>query len=169
MAEQSKVTLKSYFNTGDVPSEDEFGDLIDSFPQASVTPTLEELSASYFLLDTIDVTFAYPVWLAPFACKITWAGVMEFSGVIPASDTDYWTVLLRRIRADAVATIATKTTKTTGGEAVAQRTYWGFDGVTFDTINQICQLGDAIDFRFEKTLAPNAWMTAILCIRYEPI
>ena len=94
---------------------------------------------------------------------------MEFSGAIPASDVNYWTVLLRRVRADAVVTIATKTTKTTGGEAVAQRTYWGFDGVTFDAANQILALGDAVDFRFEKTLAPNDWNTAILCIRYEPI
>ena len=30
MATQSRTTLKSYFNTGDRPTEGQFGDLIDS-------------------------------------------------------------------------------------------------------------------------------------------
>ena len=30
MAQQSKTTLKTYFNTGDKPTEAEFGELIDS-------------------------------------------------------------------------------------------------------------------------------------------
>lgn len=32
MAEQSRTTLKGYFNTGDTPSEANFADLIDSVP-----------------------------------------------------------------------------------------------------------------------------------------
>lgn len=32
MSEQSKTTLKTYFNTGDVPTEAQFQDFIDSYP-----------------------------------------------------------------------------------------------------------------------------------------
>lgn len=142
--------------------------LYDVFPLKTQTPTNEELTASYFINSAISASLAFGVWIAPFNCKITWAGIMHMSGAIAASDTDYWTVLLRRLRADTPATIASKTTKTTGGEAVAQRTYWGFDGASFDAGNQVLALGDAVDFRFEKTLSPSNWNSPLLCLRYEP-
>jgi hypothetical protein len=56
MSEQTRSTLKSYFETGDNPTESNFSDLIDSFPLVSETVTQAEyveagsLSGSYALL-----------------------------------------------------------------------------------------------------------------------
>ena len=60
MTAQSKTTLKGYFNTGDIPTEAQFANLIDSFPQGDVTPTLEELTASSFVFAAISSTITYP-------------------------------------------------------------------------------------------------------------
>ena len=169
MAEQSKAILKGYFNTGDVPSEAQFEDLIDSFPQVGVTPTLEELTASTYYYADIAISTAVGLWIAPFPCKIVWFGMIVMSGNVVASDITYWTVQLRRIRNDATALIATKTTKATGGEGIAQRTYWSMDGVTFDAANQILALGDAVDVRYVINGGVAAVSTPLFCIRYEPI
>jgi hypothetical protein len=38
MAIQSKVTLKSYFETGDIPTQEQYVDLIDSFMMMNALP-----------------------------------------------------------------------------------------------------------------------------------
>ena len=56
MAKQSRTTLKTYFNRGDKPTEDQFSDTIDSFLNLSVTGT-EALTGS-LTLNTVSQSFS---------------------------------------------------------------------------------------------------------------
>lgn len=109
------------------------------------------------------------VFVAPFACKVVAASVVMTQGSIAASDTNYYTVTIRRWRADASVNVASKTTKVTGGEAITQRQDWNFDAVTFDATNQVLQKGDSIDFAFLVTGTPPSLAKPFCQIRYEPV
>jgi hypothetical protein len=50
MSKQNRTTLKSYFETGDIPTQAQFADLIDSFPNLS--------EKEYGVLQKITVSFA---------------------------------------------------------------------------------------------------------------
>lgn len=52
MAVQTKTVLKSYFNTGDKPTESQFADLIDSF----FTPVVAAQAASFTISDSSGVS-----------------------------------------------------------------------------------------------------------------
>lgn len=49
MAQQTRTVLKGYFNTGDIPTEAQFSDLIDSFPNTSDDGTAVTLTATQTL------------------------------------------------------------------------------------------------------------------------
>jgi Cu/Ag efflux protein CusF len=100
MAQQSKTTLKTYFNTGDTPTEAQFVDLIDSFQDASAVlaaTTASFTTANQTKLNGIetaaDVTDAANVAAAGAVMNTgnsTIAGVKTFSSspIVPAPTTD---------------------------------------------------------------------------------
>jgi hypothetical protein len=100
MAQQSKTTLKTYFNTGDTPTEAQFVDLIDSYQDASAVlaaTTASFTTADETKLDGIeagaDVTDATNVAAAGAVMNTgnsTIAGVKTFSSspIVPAPTTD---------------------------------------------------------------------------------
>jgi hypothetical protein len=51
MSQQSRTTLKTYFNDGDIPTEEQYGDLIDSFYNLS-DDTAEDLTINSLQLNT---------------------------------------------------------------------------------------------------------------------
>lgn len=61
MTAQTRVTLKGYFNTGDIPTEAQFADLIDSFPTvAEQTAALDgkQAAGTYYAPGGADVALA---------------------------------------------------------------------------------------------------------------
>lgn len=52
MAVQTKEVLKSYFETGDKPTQEEFADLIETFQtKAEVEEEIDEFSSMYYPKD----------------------------------------------------------------------------------------------------------------------
>lgn len=52
MAVQTKEVLKSYFETGDKPTQEEFADLIETFQtKAEVKEEIDEFSSMYYPKD----------------------------------------------------------------------------------------------------------------------
>lgn len=135
-------------------------------------PTIAELVANSYHNSTITQVQSFPVFVAPFACVIVAARLVTWqSGVannVTANDTNYWTVDIRRTRAAASVTIASKTTKATGGETITYRVDWNFDAVTFNTTNRVLGAGDIVDFAFTETGTATDIPGPLMQIRYEP-
>ena len=136
------------------------------------TPTVEELFASTFI-PSITATFPAGVMVCPFPLRIVAASIMVYTGSQVASDTNYWTVQLRKHRAGAsLGNMVEKTTRLTGGEAITQRLDWNFDGLpTWYDVDgfQTCAKGDGIDFAFVKTGTATNLSNVVCTIRYEPV
>lgn len=129
--------------------------------------TISELVAASALLLNQATACVVPVFVAPFACDIAAANIAP-GAAVAASDTNYWTVKVRRYRAGAAADIATKTTQVTGGAAMALLQDWNFDAVTFNATNKVCAKGDVITVEFTPTGAPANIVNPLAQIRYEP-
>lgn len=132
--------------------------------------SVQELVAGIVWTGTIAATRSVPVFIAPFACRIVQASIMIWTVSVAVSDTNYWSVEVRRQRANTPAVIATKTTMATGGEAMAQRTDWNFDAATFSAANQLLSKGDACDFAWNKVgTATTVGDLVFMQVRYEPV
>lgn len=135
--------------------------------------TIEELASAVLSSTIINVATTLPIWTAPFACEIVGARVAVWgtggvSGI--SSETDYWTVDLRRYRGGTFASIATKTTKLTGGEAMVSRVDWNFDAIAFDVTNKVFQTGDISAMAFTPSGTVNALNLPVMAqIRYRPL
>jgi hypothetical protein len=144
--------------------------LLESLQGAAATT--DELSPPVLFSSNVSVSQSMPVWVAPFACEITSARVVVWGtgGAIGvSSDVNYWTVELRRLRAAAVAAIATKDTRATGGEAFASRVDWNFDGAAFSASNKVFQAGDIAALAFTITGTPGALnLPVLLQVAYRP-
>lgn len=123
------------------------------------TASIEELSETlimpgYFFSagwDQYSITngaWNQTLFIAPFDCQIVSFDLVKEYTAIAASDTNYLRFQLNRYRAGAYDLIAEKTTKVTGGEAIAQKVPWSFDGITFDPSNSILTKGDAFSINF---------------------
>lgn len=148
--------------------------------------TIEELTAGAALISGQGFSFgavatSAPVWIAPFACEISWAALVAGYGygdnvLHSLSDTKYWTVVVRRWRAGTSTVIATKTTRLSAGmgdpfavgafvplpagEAAVNRRPWTFHAASFDATTAVLQPDDMIDFAFYPTRdsnLPAAW------------
>lgn len=143
--------------------------------------TVEELTAGCSLISGQGFSFgavatSAPLWVAPFACEITWAALVAGYGfgdnvLHSLSDTKYWTVLVRRWRAGLSTIIATKTTRLTAGmgdpvnagafvplpagEAAINRRPWTFHAASFDATAAVLQPDDMVDIAFYPTRDPN--------------
>jgi hypothetical protein len=133
----------------------------------STAPTIEDLQCGTLLGD-IPSTQTYPVLIAQTASKAM-ALALVCSGGITASDSNYWTVELKRYRAGTATLIATKTTKVTGGQAVTANVPWTFSGVTFDTTYQQLSVDDALVLVCTKTGTPSDLSRCYASVRYEPV
>jgi hypothetical protein len=84
MAYRSRTTLKTYFNTGDVPTETQFGDLIDSMSNITAEPYTVYTALGPWNMDltsSIDVT--------PDPAQFDEASLCGFLVVVRA-DTGLW-------------------------------------------------------------------------------
>jgi hypothetical protein len=133
----------------------------------ATTPTIEDLQCGTLLGD-ISSTQTYPVLIAQTASKAM-ALALVCSGAITASDSNYWTIELKRFRAGTATVIATKTTKTTGGQAVTANVPWTFSTVTFDTTNQVLAVDDVLMLVATKTGTPSDLSRCYVSVRYEPV
>lgn len=129
----------------------------------------KHLIGSAFYISTISGTLSAPIMIAEFPLRILAATFWCHGGSLAASDSNYFTIDLSRNRANSRVTIATKTTKVTGGEAISQRTAWLWDAIPFDLSNSILAKGDAVEMVFTLTGSASLTGPSALSVRYEKI
>lgn len=135
---------------------------------ANQTPTIEELLAGGFIVNpTASATISYTVLHAHFALTVVSFSLVNQDANMAASDTDYWTINLRKISAGSATTIASKTTKATGGQAVTLAVPWTFDAVVFS--NNTFAKDDVLNIEFVKTGAATNWTRCSWSARYQPV
>jgi len=106
---------------------------------------------------TISGLTSGPLFVAPFNMALTNLALVEWSAVgVDASDTNYWSAILKILSTDNVTyrTVATKTTKVTGGQAISNRKNWTFDTSAF--VNQNVAPGEIVVLTFSPTGTPAA-------------
>jgi hypothetical protein len=135
----------------------------------SSTVAVEELEQSVMQVAAMANTpTRVPVFVAKFPLKVVACSVITMTTPIAASNTDYWTVVVRRWRTGTGGDIATKTTRVSDGEAVALGTDWNFDTATFGA-TQTLQVGDICSMGFTPTGTPTPWTNFLVTVRYEPL
>lgn len=140
-------------------------DYVDElFAQAA---TLEELDRAH-AVGTISATTTVRLAPASFDQRIG-SITLAASAAVAASDTNYWTISLLRLRAGASAqTITSRTTKTTGGEAFTADQGWNFDAATWLETLRHLRKGDVLALAFTKTAAATNLSDVTVAVRYEP-
>lgn len=143
------------------------------------TPSIEELCATGHIavgingttpVTEFDWSANFSTFIAPFPLRILSVDLMFDRWALAANNTNYATIILRRVRAGSFTNIATKTTQATGGEAIAMRTAWGYAGATWDTAARDFQAGDAVNFAFSFTgTGVKAVLPMSATVRYMPL
>lgn len=90
MAQQNRTTLKTYFNTGDMPTGAQFGDLIDSMLDILDNNTIEAEGQETVTTDTQAIVFSTPLSAPPTKITLTFwdtNGMPVSGGYDPASLT----------------------------------------------------------------------------------
>ncbi len=148
-------------------------DTVHQIRPADETAAVEDLIATVLRPGALGATQAVPVMIAKFPLKITAASLVSMNnegGVsVAVSDTNYWTVTIRRFRAGSSVNVVTKSTQATGGAAIPNRQDWSFDTSTWDNTNATCQVGDVIDLGFFVTGNPTDLGDIGITLRYEPV
>lgn len=132
---------------------------------ADQVPSLDEICTGYLLPSVVSSAISFPIFGAAFPLTVEAFSTTQWgSGGVPASDSSYWTVELRRCRGLTLTTsqtdvIATRTTKVTAsggdpGGAMPYRGDWNFDAATFDPANKVLQKGDIVSVAFIPTGTP---------------
>lgn len=133
------------------------------------TPSTEELLVTAGPVAATDATVVVCM-VAPFACLIEQASLVSLSTDVAASNSDYYTITVRRYRAAAAATIATLTTQSTStGQQINQMEDWNFDSAVFDRDNQQLVKSDVVAFSFTKTGTPDDLASVLVQARYRPL
>jgi len=139
----------------------------------STSPTLDELIATGGMFSyTGGTSSTNPIMIAPFALRIVACELVCFSTSVSASDTNWWSFELRKYNATtgtSGSTFATKTTKVTGGEAIAQRQAWNFDTVSFDSGISTFAKGDALGLAGITNGTPGNATQVAVTVRYRPV
>ena len=144
-------------------------DAIDSL--ASKAAAGAELFASGFYQLTVSVSASFPIFVAPFALQVKQASIVLWGNAdIAVDDVNYWRFAVRRTTSvTVVSEIASKSTQLTGGQAIAQKTDWNFDAVTFSPTFSLIAKGDTVDLAMFKTGAPANLVSTFITVRYEPL
>lgn len=140
-------------------------DYVDSSHAAfgASIPTLEDLASTAVIPSDVSTTTTRAVYVAPNPRRLDQIA-FSFSGAVAASDTNYWTVTLKRYRAGVSYSMAVKTTKATGGQAIGAYTEWSFDLVPLG--NQYFAKGDVFAVTFTPTGSPAA--LGAPCVTFRP-
>lgn len=133
------------------------------------TPTIDELAVNTGLFGaTLASSNTYSNFVAPFGLSIV-AFSLTVGTAIAASDTDYWTVNLRKfVNGSSAGTIASKTTQVTGGEALGANKDWNFDSITFDAGFKVFNKGDVLNIQFVKAASAATLDRPQGTFRYRP-
>ena len=125
---------------------------------STATPASQEASGA-----------SHSLWIAPFACTITWAALSFEYWSRTLDNTNYWQFVLQRYRAGAYAQIVAKDTRV-GSEAITARTPWQFTGASFNLTNATLQENDILILSTVKGGAPPAIQWPMqYTFRYQPI
>lgn len=137
-------------------------------PYMTSLTTLEELETRALLPTAISATTTVYIGSTNFAQRVG-ALTLSFSGAIAASDTDYWTIELQRIRANGTAVrLTVKSTQATGGAAIAANTSWDYDSAVWPASLRYVKKGDVFRLVFTKTGVPSNLTDGCAVMRYEP-
>lgn len=136
--------------------------------------SIEDLMVSVSLFPrghTLSGTDSSPVLIAPFPLRVTSVALTFWQNTdIATSDTNYWTVEVRKGDPDGVThtTIATRTTKSTGGVSWLRRVPWVFDTNLFDEPE--VDAGQTLNIAFYTTGTPTGIGGPIVAtVGYEPL
>lgn len=135
---------------------------------AADTPTLEELERCV-LLGTVNSAFQSRR-LGPVNMDQRIGGLsIATTATVAASDTNYWSISLVRLRAGQSAlTIATRTTRATDGQGFTADSAWAFDDVAWLETARHLRKGDVLSLAFTKTGVPTDLTEVSVAVRYEP-
>lgn len=115
------------------------------------TPTLEELVESVFLGTSIAATTSVPFHVAAFNSQVN-SFTLAVSGAVTTSDTNYWTVTLKRYRQGTAAVMSSKTTRVSDGQEILPFVPWGLDSQAWG--NEDLIIGDVLVATFTPTGSP---------------
>jgi hypothetical protein len=110
--------------------------------------------------------------IAMFPLQIVAAEFSPWQNGITASDTNWWSIELRKFNTATGVTgtnFAVKNTKVTGGAAMLQRQSWTYDAVTFDPTHSVFVKGDCIGVSCFPTGAPLGLNGLGCTLRYRPL
>lgn len=136
--------------------------------------SIDDLFATSVLIPmvaTITSTRGFPLFIAPYDLSLTSLAFTQWENpVSAASDTNYWTATLRVYDADGSTfkTVATKTTKVTGGQAIPLRTPWVFDASLFTSPSVAAGKMVAVAFAGSGT-PPTITGPFIATVGYRPL
>lgn len=118
---------------------------------------------------------SYHVFVAPFALRVAGVSLMTWTAVASAA-TVRFQMELRRARAGALATFATKTTYAgdgAGGQAIATNTDWNFDNIAFTSSVAQFNKGDGLLFRIVVPAGSTSPIAQLdhcsVTVRYVPL
>lgn len=120
-------------------------------PLRDMTPTLEELTVTVNLGGDITAARTVPIHVAPYSSELN-SLALVVADAVSASDTNYWTVTIKRYRAGVEANVGIKTTKFTGGQALAAFVPWDYGTVVLANTGLIP--GDVLVLDFAPTGSP---------------
>ena len=129
------------------------------------TPSLEEIVVSVHIGQTISAALEVPVHVAPYTLEAASLALATVT-TVAASDTNYWTVTVKRRTNGVVFTLATKTTKVTGGEAITSWRAWDFDVIPIST--NVLLPGDTLTVTFTPTGSPTSIVNPTLTLVPSP-
>jgi hypothetical protein len=139
----------------------------DLFALRAETPTLEELER-VVVLGTASASTTARLGVVSMDQRIGGLTV-GFAAAVAASDINFWTVGLYRFRAGASALLLTsRTTRTTGGEAILADQGWHFDAAQWLETARHVRKGDVLALVLTKTGTPADLASISVAIRYEP-
>jgi hypothetical protein len=119
-------------------------------------------------LGAISSTTSFVAFVAPCACVLNKCSIVT-KDAISANDTDYWTIALtdKGSAGSDSNSIASKTTKVTGGTAFAAYDAW--DIGTLDPTHRVLASGDVVLLTFTKSASATAFAEAMASIEYMVI
>lgn len=93
-------------------------------------------SGLYFETTTLSGTGSFPIFVAPFSCRVLSAEMVIWDGTMPTpSDAAWWDFDIRKYKAGALTAISgVINTKTTGGIIRTNRTGYNWDASSWATV-----------------------------------
>lgn len=142
----------------------------DFGPSSDGTLTIEEASLCVQIGEGgLSATDSTSLFVAQYDCIVASFSIVD-AAAQGASDVDYWTVNLRKFVAGAsVGNMASKSTKTTGGQAILAHRDWNFDSVAWDAGFRQLAKGDVLNLEYAKTGAATNRSKRFGTFRIEPV